>query len=327
MRQPNGRERVQKQGKESETDLFPTGGSPARTSNYTAITWYAEDLDPYRTCDCWFSLREPLWSLVSWFCGLSSHGVLEPSGSYNASSPSSVGFHKLCLMKYRIVTCWTTSCISYNFTARVISNPVVLFACLFVWVYLFVGTKSLLFSHLLVHVCNQEVHAIQSVTPYPKAHAFRFSFLSLIFVSGNYLFLRGYRMRESSLCEIDPCVTNPEPEENDWPNNSPACALQCVGSTAQVTPLTGLLLSRTGRSRLRWPEKDQSWEHWISVMVTLVVCEFLNESVHLSEDYRFWYRVWNSRVQWVKISSLDLKFCSHRYIFRSLDWLMIIWPW
>lgn len=133
MRQPNGRERVQDQGKESETDPFPTGGSPARTSNYTAITWYAEDLDPYRTCDCWFSLREPLWSLVSWFCGLSSHCVLEPSGSYNASSPSSVGFHKLCLMKYRIVTCWTTSCISYNFTARVISNPVVfcLLVCLF----------------------------------------------------------------------------------------------------------------------------------------------------------------------------------------------------
>jgi hypothetical protein len=47
--------------------------------------WYRSDL--YRLPGWWFSLCEPLWAQVSWFCG-SSCGVLDPSCSYDPSSPS-----------------------------------------------------------------------------------------------------------------------------------------------------------------------------------------------------------------------------------------------
>lgn len=39
--------------------------------------------DPYGLPDCRFSLCEPLKTLVSWFCGLFSCGMLDASGSYN----------------------------------------------------------------------------------------------------------------------------------------------------------------------------------------------------------------------------------------------------
>jgi hypothetical protein len=43
------------------------------------------------------SLYEPLWAQVSWFCRFSC-GALDPSGSFNPSSPFSTGFYKLCLV-------------------------------------------------------------------------------------------------------------------------------------------------------------------------------------------------------------------------------------
>ena len=36
-------------------------------------------------CDCYFSLCEPLWALLSWICCLCSPGVLDHSGSDNSS--------------------------------------------------------------------------------------------------------------------------------------------------------------------------------------------------------------------------------------------------
>lgn len=46
----------------------------------------------WKFCDCYFSLYEPLWALFSWSCGLCSLGAIDPSGSYNSSSSSSVCF-------------------------------------------------------------------------------------------------------------------------------------------------------------------------------------------------------------------------------------------
>ena len=43
-----------------------------------------------------FSVSVPLWDQVSGFCRFSC-GVLDPSASFNPSSPSSIGFPKLPL--------------------------------------------------------------------------------------------------------------------------------------------------------------------------------------------------------------------------------------
>lgn len=67
--------------------------------------------------DCDFSLCEPLESLVSWFCGLFSWKVLNPSSSFNLSSPSSAGFPKLCL----VFVCWSLP-LSPSVAAWTLSN-------------------------------------------------------------------------------------------------------------------------------------------------------------------------------------------------------------
>jgi hypothetical protein len=59
---------------------------------------YRHSSDPDKLPDIHSSLCVPLWALVSWFCGPSSCGALDHSGSYSLSSPSSVGFPDLHLM-------------------------------------------------------------------------------------------------------------------------------------------------------------------------------------------------------------------------------------
>ena len=44
------------------------------------------------------SVSEPLWSLLSWFFGSYSPGILNPSDFYNTSSSCSAEFPDLCLM-------------------------------------------------------------------------------------------------------------------------------------------------------------------------------------------------------------------------------------
>lgn len=77
------RKRLPRAGK-SIWDIYPPTllGVP---QEYQAIqpqrTCRESSSDPHRICHCRFSLYKLQWSLLCWFCGSSSHGLLDPSGS------------------------------------------------------------------------------------------------------------------------------------------------------------------------------------------------------------------------------------------------------
>lgn len=83
-----------------EDILILTFRSTIRTPNTQPECIYGgPSSDTYRLCNCCFSLSEHLWALLSWFSGLCSCGVLDPTGSSNPYSfLSSVGFPKVRLM-------------------------------------------------------------------------------------------------------------------------------------------------------------------------------------------------------------------------------------
>ena len=83
-------------------DLFHTDKGAQRVCGREHVTHLLHMCRGPRSSPCmlfgwWFSLCEPPWAQVSWLCRFSCI-VLDPSGSYNPSSPSSEEFPKLCLL-------------------------------------------------------------------------------------------------------------------------------------------------------------------------------------------------------------------------------------
>lgn len=72
----------QKQAKESETAQLPLLGLPKTTKLHICNMCRR----PRSDLDCLFSLCEPLWALVSLFCGSCSCGDFDHSGFYKPSS-------------------------------------------------------------------------------------------------------------------------------------------------------------------------------------------------------------------------------------------------
>lgn len=76
-----------KSRQESETAPANTVRSPTRTPSFTAVLHMQRVGQSH--AGSWFSLCESLRAQVGWFCGFSC-GVLDPSGSYDLSTHSSV---------------------------------------------------------------------------------------------------------------------------------------------------------------------------------------------------------------------------------------------
>lgn len=87
-KQPNRRKSTSKAGESVSQPCSHT------TITYTQRAWFRPMQAPWLSTQ---SLRAPM-SLVSWFCGPCSFGVLVHSSSYNPPSPSSSGFPELWLM-------------------------------------------------------------------------------------------------------------------------------------------------------------------------------------------------------------------------------------
>lgn len=77
------RKRLQGQAKASEISTHPTllGVPQEYQAIQSQLTCRESSSDPHRIYHCHFSLYKLQWSLLCWFCGSSSHGLLDPSGS------------------------------------------------------------------------------------------------------------------------------------------------------------------------------------------------------------------------------------------------------
>lgn len=80
MREPSRRKRVPSVGKRiRDTSLLPLLGVQ-QEHQVTQLLHICRGprSDSYRLQDCCFSLCEPLWAMLSWFCGRCSHSVPTP---------------------------------------------------------------------------------------------------------------------------------------------------------------------------------------------------------------------------------------------------------
>jgi hypothetical protein len=94
MKQLPRRKNLPKFEQESETGPAPTIWDPTRTQNYTTITYKQRNQWKFHAGSMVVpsvSMR-PLWPLLSWFCEMCYHGVLDPSGFYTPSSPLLWGY-------------------------------------------------------------------------------------------------------------------------------------------------------------------------------------------------------------------------------------------
>lgn len=77
MKQPRRRKMVPKASKRVRAHLCSHCSESHKKTKLHTIT-YMPSSDPHRLPECQFSLCEPIWALVSWFCEPISCGVLWP---------------------------------------------------------------------------------------------------------------------------------------------------------------------------------------------------------------------------------------------------------
>ena len=94
-RQPREEKDIQRQLVQTETAPTPALGAPHEDPAVQLSHMFkGPRCIPCLLSVWYFSVHEPLLTYVSWFCRFSC-GVLDPSGSFNPSSPSSIIFHKI----------------------------------------------------------------------------------------------------------------------------------------------------------------------------------------------------------------------------------------
>jgi hypothetical protein len=91
---PVGGKGSEKQAKKSETPYLSLSEVPPLPEHQANDHNICKEpsTDACGLHSCYFGLCEPPRTLRRWFCGMGSPSVLDPSGSYNSSSSSSMGF-------------------------------------------------------------------------------------------------------------------------------------------------------------------------------------------------------------------------------------------